>query len=72
VYPARSHCSLGSSSATQSRRRGAAQPIIAAGRSKRFTLGLLAGIGAALPVATVLGGGLLAEASVVDSGYLLC
>jgi zinc transporter, ZIP family len=42
---------------------GAAQPIIAGGRSKRFTLGLLAGIGAALAVATVLGGALLSEAS---------
>lgn len=31
---------------------GAAQPIIAGGRSKRFTLALLAGIGAALGVTT--------------------
>jgi ZIP family zinc transporter len=42
---------------------GAAQPIIAGGRSKRFTLVLLAGIGATLAVATVLGGALLSEAS---------
>jgi zinc transporter, ZIP family len=42
---------------------GAAQPLIAGGRSKRFTLGLLAGIGVALAVATVLGGALLSGAS---------
>lgn len=42
---------------------GAAQPILADGRSKRFTLGLLAGIGAALAVVTVLGGALLTETS---------
>jgi ZIP family zinc transporter len=42
---------------------GAAQPIIAGGRSKRFALVLLAWIGAALAVATVLGGALLSEAS---------
>jgi zinc transporter, ZIP family len=42
---------------------GAAQPIIAGGRTKRFTLVLLAGIGATLAVATVLGGLLLSEAS---------
>jgi len=42
---------------------GAAQPIIAGGRSRRFTLGLLAGIGATLAVATVLGGALLSGAS---------
>jgi zinc transporter, ZIP family len=42
---------------------GAAQPIIAGGRSTRFTLGLLAGIGATLAVATVLGGVLLSEAN---------
>jgi ZIP family zinc transporter len=42
---------------------GAAQPMIAGGRSKRFTLGLLAGIAATLAVATVLGGALLSEAS---------
>jgi zinc transporter, ZIP family len=40
-----------------------AQPIIAGGRSKRFTLVFLAGIGATLAVATVLGGALLSEAS---------
>lgn len=42
---------------------GAAQPMIAGGRSKRFTLGLLAGIGVALAAATVVGGALLAEAN---------
>jgi zinc transporter, ZIP family len=42
---------------------GAAQPMNAGGRSKRFTLGLLAGIAAALAVATILGGALLSEAS---------
>lgn len=42
---------------------GAAQPIIAGGRSKRFTLALLAGIGAALGVTTVLGGALLSKAN---------
>jgi zinc transporter, ZIP family len=49
---------------------GAAQPIIAGGRSKRFALALLAAIGAALGVATVLGGALLSEGSeaLVGSG----
>ena len=47
---------------------GAAQPIIAGGRSKRFALGLLAAIGAVLAVATVLGGVLLSEASEVLIG----
>jgi ZIP family zinc transporter len=49
---------------------GAAQPIIAGGRSKRFARGLLAAIGAALAVATVLGGALLSEGSeaLVGSG----
>lgn len=42
---------------------GAAQPMIAGGRSKWLTLGLLAGIAATLAVATVLGGALLSEAS---------
>ncbi|MDQ3753075.1 MAG: hypothetical protein M3333_09360 [Actinomycetota bacterium] len=42
---------------------GAAQPIIAGGRSKRFAVGLLAGIGIALAAATVLGGTVLADAS---------
>ena len=41
---------------------GATQ-LVAGGRSKRFTLVLLAGIGATLAVATVLGGVLLSEAS---------
>jgi zinc transporter, ZIP family len=42
---------------------GAAQPIIAAGRSKGFAIALLAAIGLALAGATVLGGTVLADAS---------
>ncbi len=42
---------------------GAAQPILAAGRSKRFALILLGAIGLALAFATVLGGTVLADAS---------
>lgn len=42
---------------------GAAQPIIAGGRSRRFAVLLLAAIGFALAFATVLGGTLLADAS---------
>jgi ZIP family zinc transporter len=42
---------------------GAAQPIIAAGRSRGVAVGLLAGIGLALAAATVLGGTVLADAS---------
>jgi ZIP family zinc transporter len=42
---------------------GAAQPIIASGRSRRFALTLLAAIGLALGFATVLGGTVLADAS---------
>ncbi len=42
---------------------GAAQPIIAGGHTKRFAITLLAAIGAALALATVLGGTLLADAS---------
>lgn len=42
---------------------GAAQPIVAAGRSARFALGLLGGIGLALAAATVVGGTVLAGAS---------
>jgi len=42
---------------------GAAQPILAGGRSKRFAVGLLAAIGLALAVATTLGGSVLADAS---------
>jgi ZIP family zinc transporter len=42
---------------------GAAQPIIAAGRSKRFAITLLVAIGFALAFATVLGGTVLADAS---------
>jgi zinc transporter, ZIP family len=42
---------------------GAAQPIVASGRSRRFALTLLAAIGLALAFATVLGGTVLADAS---------
>jgi ZIP family zinc transporter len=42
---------------------GAAQPIVAGGHTKRFAVTLLAMIGAALALATVLGGTLLADAS---------
>jgi zinc transporter, ZIP family len=42
---------------------GAAQPIIASGRSKRFAIVLLVAIGLALAFATVLGGTVLADAS---------
>ncbi len=41
---------------------GAAQPIIAGGRSKGFAVRLLSGIGLALMLATVLGGTALADA----------
>ena len=42
---------------------GAAQPIVVGGHTRRFAIGLLALIGAALAVATVLGGTALADAS---------
>ena len=42
---------------------GAAQPIIAGGRSRRFAVTLLTAIGCALALATVLGGTVLADAS---------
>ena len=42
---------------------GAAQPILAAGRSRRFAVILLGTIGLALAFATVLGGTVLADAS---------
>ena len=42
---------------------GAAQPILAGGRSRSFVLRLLGGIGTALAAATVLGGTVLADAS---------
>jgi zinc transporter, ZIP family len=42
---------------------GAAQPILAAGRSRRFSVILLGAIGLALAFATVLGGTVLADAS---------
>ena len=42
---------------------GAAQPIIAGGHTRRFAITLLAAIGVALALATVLGGTVLADAS---------
>lgn len=42
---------------------GAAQPIVAGGHTRRFAIGLLTLIGAALAVATVVGGTALADAS---------
>ena len=42
---------------------GAAQPIVAGGHTKRFAIGLMAAIGAALALATLLGGTVLADAS---------
>jgi zinc transporter, ZIP family len=42
---------------------GAAQPIVAGGRTKRFAIVLLAGIGIPLAGATLLGGTLLADAA---------
>jgi ZIP family zinc transporter len=42
---------------------GAAQPILAAGRNRRFAVILLGAIGLALAFATVLGGTVLADAS---------
>jgi ZIP family zinc transporter len=42
---------------------GAAQPIVAGGRTRRFAITLMALIGAALALATVLGGTALADAS---------
>jgi zinc transporter, ZIP family len=42
---------------------GAAQPMIAGGRSRRFAVALLTAIGLALALATVAGGTVLADAS---------
>jgi zinc transporter, ZIP family len=42
---------------------GAAQPIVAGGQTRRFAIGLMAAIGAALMLATVAGGTALADAS---------
>jgi zinc transporter, ZIP family len=42
---------------------GAAQPIVAGGRTQRFAISLMAAIGAALAIATVLGATALADAS---------
>jgi zinc transporter, ZIP family len=42
---------------------GAAQPIVLGGKSKGFAVGLLATIGLALAIATVLGGTVFADAS---------
>jgi ZIP family zinc transporter len=47
---------------------GAAQPLLAGGRSRRFALGLLGAIAAALAAATALGGSLLAEAGPALTG----
>ncbi len=42
---------------------GAAQPILAGGRTRAFAVGLLGLIGVALALATILGGTVLADAS---------
>jgi ZIP family zinc transporter len=42
---------------------GAAQPIIAGGRSRSFAVGLLGGIGVALAAATIIGGTVASDAS---------
>ena len=42
---------------------GAAQPIIAGGRTRRFAITLLSAIGLALALSTVVGGTVLADAS---------
>jgi zinc transporter, ZIP family len=42
---------------------GAAQPIVASGRSKMFAIGVLAGIGIALGLATIAGGTVFRESS---------
>jgi zinc transporter, ZIP family len=42
---------------------GAARPIITGGHTARFAIGVLAGIGLALAIATALGGTVLADAS---------
>jgi ZIP family zinc transporter len=47
---------------------GAAQPIIAGGHKKGFALGLLAGIGLILALATVLGGTVFIDASATIIG----
>jgi zinc transporter, ZIP family len=47
---------------------GAAQPIVASGRSKRFALLLLSAIGVAVALATVAGATVLSEASSASIG----
>jgi ZIP family zinc transporter len=47
---------------------GAAQPIVAGGRTRRFALGLLSAIAAALVLATVLGATVLADARAAAAG----
>jgi zinc transporter, ZIP family len=42
---------------------GSAQPIIASGKSRAFSVGLLGGIGIALGIAVVVGGTILADAT---------
>jgi ZIP family zinc transporter len=49
---------------------GAAQPIVAAGRSRRFAVELLGGIAVALVAATILGGTLLADVDESAVGFL--
>jgi len=49
---------------------GAAQPILAGGRSRRFALSLLGGIGLALTAATILGGTVFAGASAALVGTM--
>jgi ZIP family zinc transporter len=49
---------------------GAAQPIVKGGRTQRFAIALLAGIGVALAAATVLGGTVLADVEETAVGFL--
>lgn len=49
---------------------GAAQPLTMGGRTVRFAIGLLGGIGIALASATVLGGTVLAELEETAVGFL--
>lgn len=48
---------------------GATQPIVAAGRSKTFALGLLSGIGLVVALATLAGATVLADASPEPIGF---
>lgn len=49
---------------------GAAQPLLVGGRSRRFAVGLITGIGLALGLTTVLGGTLLTDAPAAVIGTL--